>query len=168
MNRRWGCLALGCIGLLVLGFLAIQLIPIGALQSNPPVVREPNWDSPTTRALAQRACFDCHSNQTTWPWYAHVAPVSWLVTYDTLRGRRALNFSEWGVAPSGGGGEGNEGGGGEGGGGEGRRGAARTITNGSMPPWYYLLLHPDANLSPAQKQQLIQGLQNSLQLPPGG
>ncbi len=85
------------------------------------------------------------------------------MTYDTLRGRRALNFSEWGVPQSGG--EGGEGGerGFEGGGREGSRGAARTITNGSMPPWYYVVLHPGANLSATEKQQLIQGLQNSLQ-----
>lgn len=163
VTRRSGCLGLGCVGLIVLVCLVIQLIPLGGLQTDPPVVREPPWDSPATRALAVRACFDCHSNQTTWPWYARVAPVSWLVTYDTLRGRRALNLSEWGVARSGGEGEGGfEGGGREGGGGEGSRGAARTIENGSMPPWYYVLLHPDANLSPAEKQQLMQGLQNSL------
>lgn len=158
MTRRRGCWALGCGGLVVVGFLVLQLIPVGPLQPNPPVVREPQWDSTTTRALAQRACFDCHSNETTWPLYAHVAPVSWLVTFDTLRGRRALNFSEWGVTRTGGGGEG-----GEGGGREGTRGVARTITNGSMPPWYYILLHPDASLTAIEKQQLIQGLQNSLQ-----
>ncbi len=166
MTRRRGYLALGCIGLIVLACLAIQLVPVAGAQTNPPVVQEPKWDSPQTRALAVRACFSCHSNQTTWPWYAHVAPVSWLVTFDTLRGRRALNFSEWGVAPSGGGGEEGEGGGGGfrgEGGREGARGAGRTISNGSMPPWYYVLLHPEANLTPTEKQQLIQGLQNSLQ-----
>ena len=150
-------MALGCIGLIVLVFLLLQLIPVSALQTNPPVVREPQWDSPTTRSLAQRACFDCHSNETAWPWYARVAPMSWAITFDTLRGRRALNFSEWGVAPTGGEGEGREGGRREGPG-----GADRTIANGSMPPWYYVLLHPEANLSAAEKQQLVRGLQNSL------
>ncbi len=48
-----------------------------------------------TRALAKRACFDCHSNETEWPWYSNVAPVSWLTQMDTLAGRSKMNFSEW-------------------------------------------------------------------------
>src|SRR5512133_2698015 len=73
----------------------IQLVPYGHAHPNPPVTSEPQWDSPQTRALAQRACFDCHSNQTVWPWYSNVAPVSWLVYRDVMEGRRRLNFSEW-------------------------------------------------------------------------
>ncbi len=155
MSRWRGRIVLGCIGLLILGFILIQLIPVWLLQGDPPVVREPQWNSPQTRALAQRACFDCHSNQTTWPWYSRVAPISWLITSDVLRGRRALNFSEWGVATT-------EGEGREGGGERGGRGAARVIEEGSMPPWYYIVLHPDAQLTDAEKQQLIQGMQASL------
>ncbi len=68
MSRRRGCLILGCIGTPILLFLLIQLVPVWAVQTNPPVVSEPQWNSPQTRALAVRACFDCHSNQTTWPW----------------------------------------------------------------------------------------------------
>ena len=55
-----------------------SIVPFGHSHTNPPVTKEPAWNSPDTRALVQRACFDCHSNQTTWPWYSHVAPVSWL------------------------------------------------------------------------------------------
>jgi len=73
----------------------IQLIPFGRQHTNPPVVREPAWDSPQTRALAKRACFNCHSNETTWPWYSSVAPVSWLTQRDVNGGRSHLNFSEW-------------------------------------------------------------------------
>ena len=61
------------------GFLLIQLVPFGRDHTNPPVVQEPKWDSPATRELAKRACFDCHSNETVWPWYSNIAPVSWLV-----------------------------------------------------------------------------------------
>ena len=63
------------LGVLCLG-LVIQLLPYGRDHTNPPVVAEPLWDSPQTRALAKRACFDCHSNETIWPWYTNVAPVS--------------------------------------------------------------------------------------------
>ena len=59
-------------------FLAIQFVPYGRDHSNPPVIGEPTWNSPETRALAVRACFDCHSNETVWPWYSNIAPVSWL------------------------------------------------------------------------------------------
>ncbi len=161
MSRRRGRLLLALVGIPIVLFLLIQLIPVWALQTDPPVVREPQWNSPQTRALAQRACFDCHSNQTTWPLYSRVAPISWLITADVIRGRNHLNFSEWGVAGSGG--EGGEGG--ERGGREGGRGAGRTIQNGSMPPWYYIILHPDAQLTDAEKQQLIQGLSASLNAP---
>ena len=78
-------LLIGLAGLLVLGvivFAAIQLVPFGHDHTNPPVVAEPAWDSPETRAFAVTACFDCHSNQTVWPWYSNIAPVSWLVQRD--------------------------------------------------------------------------------------
>ena len=69
-----------------------------------------------TRALAQRACFDCHSNETKWPWYSTIAPVSWLVQRDVEEGRRGLNFSEWGRPHK----EANE--------------AASSVEKGEMPP----------------------------------
>ena len=130
-------------GLLVL-FLLIQLIPYGRNHTNPPVVSEPKWDSPATRALAQRACFDCHSNETVWPWYSNVAPVSWLVYADVAGGRRRLNFSDWnrGFQPSIG-------------------EISGIIQEGEMPPFQYLLMHPNAKLTAAEKQSLIDGLRNS-------
>jgi glutaredoxin len=73
--------------------ILIQFIPVA--HTNPPVTREIQWDSLQTRALAQRACFDCHSNETVWPWYAYVAPVSWRIANHVYDGRRRLNFSEW-------------------------------------------------------------------------
>ena len=81
-------------GILVAGFLLLQLIPYGHAHNNPVVVKEPAWDSPTTRTLAQRACFDCHSNETVWPWYTNIAPVSWMTQHDVEDGRRKLNFSD--------------------------------------------------------------------------
>ncbi len=148
----------GC-GVLAAGaclLLAIQLVPTGVSTTNPPVVAEPNWDSPATRALAVRACFDCHSNETAWPLYTRIAPISWLVARDVSEGRQALNFSEWGVAAMGGeAGEGGE----RGGGGE----AAEKVEDGSMPPALYTLIHPGARLSPEEQQQLIDGLIKSLQ-----
>ena len=78
-------------GLLV----AIQLVPYGWNHTNPAVVAEPKWDTPRTRELFFRACADCHSNESKWPWYSRVAPVSWLVYNDVQEGREHLNISEW-------------------------------------------------------------------------
>ena len=60
----------------------IQVIPYGRDHSNPKTVQEIKWNTPETRALAQDACFACHSNLTDWPWYTNVAPISWLTEHD--------------------------------------------------------------------------------------
>jgi hypothetical protein len=127
---------------LVGGALLLTILAL-FLETNPPVTGEPAWDSPQTRLLAQRACFDCHSNQTVWPWYDRLPVSSWLAVFDTVRGRRSLNFSEWQA------------------GGRSRE-VAEVIQRGSMPPSIYTLLHPNAILTAQEKQQLILGLQNSL------
>ncbi|MEZ6007977.1 MAG: heme-binding domain-containing protein [Planctomycetota bacterium] len=124
-------------GLVLLGL--IQLVPYGREHTNPTVRKEPAWSSPRVRELAKRACFDCHSNETAWPWYAHVAPMSWLVQHDVDDGRKHLNFSEF-DAP--------------------QRHAddcAEQVEEGSMPPWFYLPTHPQARLRDAEKQELIAG-----------
>ena len=131
------------LGALVVLAVLIQLIPYGRNHTNPPVAQEPNWDSPRTRELSVRACFDCHSYETIWPWYSNIAPISWLVYRDVIEGRETLNYSEWGSQR----GEGAEPG-----------EAGEKISEDLMPPSYYLLSHPDARLSDAEKQELIQGL----------
>ena len=78
---------------IVILLVGIQLILVN--RTNPPVTREIQWDTPATRALAQRACYACHSNQTTWPWYGYVAPVSFLLGDHIDEGRSRLNFSQW-------------------------------------------------------------------------
>ena len=120
--------------------ILIQAVPYGRSHSNPPVTAEPKWDSPETRALAKRACYDCHSNETTWPWYSRIAPVSWLIQHDVQDGRRHLNFSEW-DRPQ-------------------RRAAqaGRQIEEGEMPPWFFLPMHPEARLSSSEKESLRRGL----------
>ena len=131
------------IGYVVLGsiilFGLIQLVPYGRNHANPPIIAEPEWDSPATRDLAVRACYDCHSNETVWPSYSNVAPISWLVQNHTDEGREKLNFSEWGTRQY----EVDE--------------LAETVAEGEMPPFGYTPLHPTADLTPAEKQQLIDG-----------
>ncbi len=129
---------------LVLILLAIQVVPYGRDHGNPPVALEPQWDSPATRTLAERACFDCHSNLTSWPWYSHVAPISWLVQRDVDEGRAKLNFSEWNVAQR----EADE--------------ASEVVREGEMPPQVYTWTHAAARLDAAQRQQLADGLLRTL------
>jgi hypothetical protein len=131
---RWALVAAGAL------FLLAQAIPYGRSHTNPPVTAEPRWNAPATRSLAARACFDCHSNLTTWPWYANVAPVSWLVQRDVNGGRAALNFSEWN-RPQDAAGD-----------------VTEAIAGGDMPPWYFTIMHPKARLSSLDKQRLIAGL----------
>src|SRR5689334_17002284 len=92
-------LALGAVVALVAALVVIQLFPYGRSHTNPPVRGEPAWNNPDTRTLAVRACYDCHSNETRWPWYTNAAPVSWLAQYDVDKGRRELNFSEFDRPP---------------------------------------------------------------------
>ena len=128
------------LGLIAL-FVLIQFIPYGRDHTNPPVAAEPQWDTPQTRALYMHACGDCHSNETTWPWYSHVAPVSWLVAHDVDEGRENLNTSNWGLQKR------NKG-----------YDAAEEVEEDDMPPLVYLPTHPEARLSDAEKQSLVAGL----------
>lgn len=130
-------------GLAVL-LVLVQLLPYGRAHTNPPVLATPTWDSPQTQALFERACADCHSNQTVWPWYSNVAPISWLVQRDVDEGRAKLNVSEWGR-------------------GEQEAGEIREVVySGEMPPRVYLLTHPEARLSAQEKAALVEGLSASL------
>jgi hypothetical protein len=143
--KKTGRIILILIAVFVALFLVIQVLPIGRDHANPAVVSEPNWDNPATRDLVQRACFDCHSNETIWPWYSNIAPVSWLVYYDVAGGRSHLNFSDWnrGRQPS-------------------LSEIVGEISDGGMPPGQYLLMHPTAKLTAAEKQALIDGLTNTI------
>jgi hypothetical protein len=135
---------IGCVIAAALLVLGIQFVPYGHDHTNPPVQAEPKWSSPAVRDLAVRACFDCHSNQTVWPWYSNVAPIAWLIQRDVEQGRRRLNFSEWNPRQ------------------RGARDAARELQRGEMPQWYYVMIHPSAKLSTAEVETLVQGLSASL------
>lgn len=155
-DRRWWRTTLAInAGIVLIVAAAIQLVPIS--RTSPPVVREPVWDAPETRALAAQACFDCHSNETRWPWYARIAPVSWVLAYDVHEGREALNFSDWdrhavGIDPD-----------------EPfapkplAERIADEIRSGAMPPGTYRLGNPAARLSDAEKEALINGLQRTVE-----
>ena len=81
------------IGIIVLVvIIAIQFWPVE--RTNPPVLSD--IEAPQeVKAVLHAACYDCHSNETRWPWYSYVAPASWLVTSDVTEAREHLNLSEW-------------------------------------------------------------------------
>lgn len=124
--------------------VGIQFIPYGKDHTNPPVMSEPQWDSPRTQELFNRACAACHSNETKYPWYSNVAPVSWLLARDVDEGREHFNVSMWGIQKK------NEG-----------KDAAKEVREGDMPPWFFLPTHPEARLSSTEKQELISGLEKT-------
>jgi hypothetical protein len=127
----------------------IQFVPAPA-KTNPPVdpartflaVMKP---PPDVQSLLQRACADCHSNETKWPWYADVAPISWPVRNHVLDGRRHLNLSEW-LKP-----------------GETSfsnwsdlEDLGKAVANNSMPLFGYDWMHPEARLTQAERNRLAQ------------
>lgn len=146
--RRQGIQALvSCAVITVVLGLVMQLVPIS--RDNPPVKGRVQWDSPQTQTLVSRACLNCHSNETEWPWYASIAPGSWITSVHVTSARQQFNLSELTNLSSA------------------RkvrlaRDMIDQIRSGVMPPVDYVLLHPEARLSDAEKEQLIQGLQNSL------
>ena len=113
---------------------------VGINRTNPAIVQEVKWDSPATRDLAKRACFDCHSNETVWPWYSYVAPISLQVANHVNEGRDRLNFSDWT--------KGNED----------YEEVEKVLQEGQMPLWDYLLMHPEAKLTSEELQTLAAGL----------
>ena len=125
----------------VVALAVMQLVPVS--HENPPVQTTVQWDSPQTEALWNRACADCHSNETKWPWYSYVAPASWLTASHIQSGRRKFNISE----PL-----------------TGREAddAGEQIRDGNMPLPDYQILHPEARLTDSERDQLDEGLANSL------
>ena len=138
---RRTAIVLGCLGVV---FAMMQVVPYGRTHSNPAVLGEPAWDSPRTRELAVRACFNCHSNETRWPWYADVAPLSWVMQLDVDNARDTLNFSEWtrpqDLAPE----------------------SGPTVIRRDMPPYKYRVAHPEADLNEQERIELARGLNTTV------
>jgi hypothetical protein len=111
--------------------IGIQFVPVQRTNEigsgDPHAPRDVMW-------ILRRACYDCHSNETRWPIWAYVAPISWRVVDDVERARRVLNFSNWeSHTPQ-------------------NRAALRLMVSSAtaahrMPGWYYVSLHPDAKLT---------------------
>ena len=128
------------IGLLIL----IQLIRPSTV--NPPIDSKQEIAAhltvePAVQSIFDRSCNDCHSNQTVWPWYSHVAPVSWLVASDVNDGRRHVNFSGWGMYPI----EKSE---------KLLEAICKEVQEGDMPPLQYTPLHRASKLTKADQEEI--------------
>ena len=108
-------------------------------KTNPPVQSDIAV-APEMNMLLHRACYNCHSDETVWPWYSNIAPISWLVGSDVSEGRELLNFSEWGKynpeLKS-----------------KKLKKIGEEVGNGGMPPWYYTFVHSEARLTPTEREQ---------------
>jgi hypothetical protein len=129
----------GC--LLIAQFRTIQ-------RTNPPLKGD-LVAPPEIKTLLRQACYECHSNETHWPWYSYIAPISWLVGRDVEGGRKQLNFSEWGsYYPT-------------------TRmrklqWMERTLHEETMPPWHYRILHPGASLTPQDLAALEKWIESEI------
>jgi Haem-binding domain len=127
-------------------FVVIQVVRPS--RTNPPIdpaleINSIHTVTPAVSAIFARACDDCHSNRTVWPWYSAVAPSSWLVAHDVNDGRSKMNLSEWASYPQ-----------------DKRfhllKGICEKVTRGKMPIATYTLIHTSARLTPGDVQTLCQ------------
>lgn len=126
--------------LLLAGFVGIQWVPCPT--KNPSGGKPVKWDSPQTEHLFRRACADCHSNETVWPWYSRVAPVSWFVSGHVQDARADWNISTDSETDM--------------------EEVTHQIRRNKMPLPSYLWLHPEARLTEQEKTNLLQGLEKTL------
>lgn len=129
-------------GIAVLAAVLIVAQFIRPERSNPPTDPSASFEAVAkppreVAAVIGRACRDCHSNQTVWPWYSHISPVSWLVAGDVKEGRAKLNFSQWNIYSP-----------------EMTRiklgEICAELKKGEMPPLYYLPMHPETKVAPTE------------------
>lgn len=133
LKKRSKIILFSSIALLVL----IQFIPVD--RTNPEILAEPEWDSPETKEFAKRACYDCHSNETKWPFYSYIAPVSWIIAHHVEEGREYFNVHDTRK--------------------DHRDEAAEEVYEGKMPMAGYTMFHKDAKLTDEEIQRFIKGLE---------
>jgi hypothetical protein len=130
---KWIAISLGVL------FIGIQLMSVK--RTNPPITGEIQAPE-KVMAILRRCCYDCHSNETKWPWYSYVAPVSWLVSDDVNDGRKHMNFSEWADYNTK---QKNHK----------TKKCGKLVTLSEMPLWFYLPLHPEAELLPEDIETIV-------------
>jgi Haem-binding domain len=125
--------------ILVLAFIAIQFVPVARTNPafDPKLAIDHQVQVPAeVKAILDRSCKDCHSDETMWPLYARIAPVSWLLANDVRDAREKMNLSEWGAMDA-----------------DAARDVlievCRQVKKGQMPLGLYRLIHREAVLRPS-------------------
>jgi len=137
--------------ILIVLLVAVQLVPLK--RENPPITSAQTIYAAqpmpqVVRSILQNSCNDCHSNETQWPWYSYVAPVSWLVVHDVRAGRRHVNFSQWAAYPD-------------------KKKVDRLeqicdqVTNGDMPDGWYAFVHRSSHLTAEQRDAVCEWAEGS-------
>ena len=139
--RRWQRFALGTAGIVLAGGQLVRPERTNPLTDPPRTLAARHAVPQSVAQILDRACRDCHSNDTRWPWYSHVAPVSWFVIDHVNHGRSHFNYSDWArYSP-----------------GEGRKllkGSCDLARETAMPLASYALMHRSARLSQADVEML--------------
>jgi hypothetical protein len=134
-QTKWRILIVGAI----LCSLLSVVFPVD--HTNPPITGE--IKAPVeVMSILRRSCYDCHSNETVWPWYSYVAPMSWLISDDVQVGRKHMNFSEWNsysVKEQR----------------HTRKECGEEIEEGEMPLWFYVPLHPNSEMLPKDVETIL-------------
>ncbi|MDX5476990.1 MAG: heme-binding domain-containing protein [Cyclobacteriaceae bacterium] len=140
------------LSVLVLVFLGIQFVPNDLPEvelQNPGDIMLTGMVNDEVAGLLKNSCYDCHSNESKYPWYSHIAPSSWLVTKDIREGREELNFSQWnsydlmeqlGKLDD----------------------IVEEVSSGNMPMGIYTLMHSSAKLSDAQRELIVAWAEESM------
>ncbi len=135
-------------------FLAIQFVPNElptVTEDNPGDLIQSGLVEESAATILKKSCYDCHSNETVYPWYSHVAPASWLVAKDIREAREELNFSTWqdydlmdklGKLDD----------------------AYIEVEEGKMPMGIYTLMHPSAKLDASQRQTLLDWAETAMDI----
>jgi len=148
--RSWLKRTLIATALLLLG---IQLVPVD--RSNPKVEQSLTLYASlpvpaNVKTVFERSCNSCHSNETAWPWYSHVAPVSWVVAQDVHQARSKMNFSEWGTYSA----QRQE---------DKLEEICEQVTKGDMPDHKYAMFHREARVTPPEREAVCQWTEDSRQ-----
>jgi Haem-binding domain len=148
--RRWAKRVAVATGVLL---LAVQFVPVNRDSPSVDPSRTIYASQPVpagVEAVLERSCKDCHSNETSWPWYAYVAPASWVVARDVHQARNKMNFSDWGSYSA-------------------QRKEDRLeeiceqLTNGDMPDRKYTIFHRNARITPEERAAVCQWTEDSRQ-----
>lgn len=136
--------------ILLVGFVGIQFVPTDLNQSNTVPKTDfvlVNNTPENISALLQESCYDCHSNNTQYPWYNKVQPVAWFLEDHIDEGKAELNFNEWDTYSN-----------------RRKKSKLKSITSqindNEMPLASYTLFHKDAKLSKSEKALIIDYMKN--------